>query len=133
MSSATFTRIVRNRFIGGSLKERYWAVRKSVALSARLLWPANCTFALHVLRNHLRVLFGMVRPVNGQTRARAQAAAAWLLRAQDATRHGGVSYGYFAAEVVNGSCWRLPDPEITAHTIPSVVDFSDAFHDETVR
>ncbi len=133
MKPATFTRIVRNRFIGGSLKERYWAVRKSVALSARLLWPANCTFALHVLRNHLRFLFGMVRPVNGQTRARAQAAAAWLLRAQDATRDGGVSYGYFPCDAGNGNGWRPSYPETTGYIIPSLFDFAERFKDDTVR
>ena len=124
---------MRNRLTAGTLKERYWAARKSIALSARLLRPANGVYALHVIGNHLRFLSGMVRPVNGQTRERAQAAAAWLLRAQDATPDRGVSHGYFPGDPGNGNGWRPSYPETTGYIIPSLLDFAERFKDDTVR
>lgn len=133
MKPKTFARVLRDQFTAGGLKGRYWAARKTVALTVRLLRPRNRTFAVHVLENHLRFLFGSVRPLAGQTRQRAQAAAEWLLRAQDATPDGGVSYGYFPCDHGHGSGWRPSYPETTGYIIPSLLDFAEYFKDDTVR
>ena len=57
--------------------------------------PHGRTLAKHLVVDWMRYGFGRVRPIEGETLERAALTAAWLVRAQDESRIGGQSYGYF--------------------------------------
>jgi uncharacterized protein YyaL (SSP411 family) len=104
-----------------SLRERWWDTQRSVGRWAALTKPRNRAFGAVVLADRTRFVFG-AKPVRGQTRERARAAAAWLARAQDATPDDGVSYGYFPCEPAGG--WDVSYPETTGYIIPSLIAFA---------
>lgn len=103
-------------------KQAYWELRRGLDMWRCALVSAEPSFRSVVLDNHVRHTKSAVRPVHGETRARAEAAAAWLVRAQDATPDGGVSYGYFPVSGARG--WEVSYPETTGYIITSLVNFS---------
>jgi hypothetical protein len=111
--------------MSASLRDRYWRASEVARLAARLFRRPNRAFARLVVKDQLRYLAGAVRPVKGGTRERAAAAAAWLLRAQDATGDRGVSYGYFPCDAqANGhGGWRPSYPETTGYIIPTLLEY----------
>jgi hypothetical protein len=75
----------------------------------------------------LRDAFGMVsRP--RESSEHLDAAMAWLCRAQDAGRHGGVAAAY---SLLRG--WEPPYPETTGYIIPTFLDFYRASGGEEYR
>lgn len=114
-----------------SFKEQYWESRKTVIQLARLFFPRNHAFAREVVREQARFLLGSIRPVEGQTWERACAAAAWLIRAQDATPDDGVSHGYFPCDDVPG--WATSYPETTGYIIPTLLRFAGLSGDDEYR
>ena len=76
-------------------------------------------------------LAGNVKPVVGETQDRAQAAADWLARAQDATPDGGVSFGYFPCDAKDA--WQTSYPETTGYIIPTCLDFAKLTQDSSFR
>jgi hypothetical protein len=95
--------------------------------------PAARPFARALIKDWLRFALGSVRPVHGQTRARAEAGVAWLLRAQAATPDDGVSLGYFPANPDTATGWLDSYPETTGYIIPTLLEFADRFGREDVR
>lgn len=72
-------------------------------------------FALFALRKP--------QPILGEARYRANAAADWLLRAQDASEDGGASYGYFPCDCETG--WLPSYPETTGYIIPTLLEVAE--------
>lgn len=116
-----------------ALKETYWELRAALPRLARLLHPANANFAYTVGADAFRFFVTNTRPVEGETRARAIAAAGWLARAQDATPDDGVSHGYFPCHVGTKSGWRDSYPETTGYIIPSLLQYAERYGDEAMR
>ena len=79
-------------------------------------------FIRYVVADLLRYLSSSPRRVAGETLVRADLAARWLARAQDATPDGGLSYGYFPFKVAGG--WRPSYPETTGYTIPTLLEYA---------
>ena len=75
--------------------------------------------------------FGRLRGIPGETRERAKAAVAWILKAQENSGCGGVSLGYFPCASQRG--WQRAYPETTGYIIPSLLEFARLYGDETVR
>ena len=124
-------RIVTGRLVLRPPRESYWNARKRLVCARRLLRPANRAFAAHVLREHAVYLFGRLKPVSGQTRERIEAAAGWLMRAQDATPDDGVAYGYFPCDTEPG--WLPSYPETTGYIVPSLLTYARRFGRPDVR
>ena len=114
-------------------RERYWAVRRHLSRLAPLGRPGGRPFARVLARDYLRFALGAARPVPGQARARAEAAAGWLLRAQSATSDDGVSLGYFPCLPDTTAGWLPSYPETTGYIIPTLLEFADAFGRDDVR
>ena len=129
MRVATAARIA----LRGSPRERYWALRRQIDRLSGLRRPAARPFARVVTRDWIRFMSGTVRPVHGRTRECAEAAAAWLLRAQDATADGGVSQGYFPCHTTTTTGWLASYPETTGYIIPTLLEFATAFRRDDVR
>ena len=72
----------------------------------------------------LRDLFGRVSQVHSD-REHLQAAMDWLCRAQDVTRCGGVSGGYFFKRG-----WMPPYPETTGYIIPTFLRCASLYNEE---
>jgi hypothetical protein len=62
--------------------------------------------------------------IKGQTRERADAAAQWLVRAQNATEDCGVSLGYFPCEGIGRGGWKDSYPETTGYIIASLLEYA---------
>jgi hypothetical protein len=129
MRIATAARIVRR----AGPRQRYWALRRQVDRLLMLRQPAARPFARILAQDWARFILGTTRPVQGQTRERAEAATAWLLRAQAATRDGGVSHGYFPCQPSTAAGWQESYPETTGYIIPTLLEFADRFQREDVR
>lgn len=105
------------------VKRVYWDASKSAGVWHQALMGANDrTFRAVVLQDHLLRGRAALKPIIGETRERAAAAAAWLMRAQDATPDGGVSYGYFP--VSNARGWDVSYPETTGYIMTSLLDYA---------
>lgn len=115
-------RILHDSLTRRSFKEQYWEWRTTAIQLARLLRPGNRGFARTVVRQQAQFLLGSIRPVEGQTWERARAAAAWLIRAQDATPDDGVSHGYFPCDDSPG--WAASYPETTGYVILTLLEFA---------
>lgn len=115
-------RIFRNSFIRRPFKEQYWEWQRTAVQLTRLLRPRNHGFARTVIRREAEFLFGSLRQIEGQTWERARAAAAWLIRAQNATPDDGVSHGYFPCNDHHG--WAASYPETTGYVIPTLLQFA---------
>lgn len=131
MRLTTACRIAKDQLLGRSLRENYWAFSRNCQRVSRLLKPAHRAFGRHLLKDHLRFLADTARPISGETRERAEAAVAWILRAQAASADGGVSLGYFPCEEVQG--WRDSYPETTGYIITSLLQFADYFGNAHIR
>ena len=130
----TFARIVRHGLprTGG---ESSWGLQELVR---NLATPNRLRrrFARYVLSDLTRYLTNSPSPITGQTVLRAQLAARWLARAQDAMPDGGVSYGYFPFRSARG--WRESYPETTGYTVPTLFDYAHIsgdveFRDRAIR
>lgn len=121
-----------NQLVNGRMRERYWTAWSYLVLTKALLRPSSRGFARHVAKDYLRYLSNSVRPIEGETRERAEAAAKWLISAQDATLDDGVSFGYFPCDLAQADGWRPSYPETTGYIIPSLLEFSTRFKDENV-
>jgi hypothetical protein len=133
MKIKTALRISRDVVRGRGLRQLYWTAQDSYARVRRLRDASNRPMAAEVRRNHRLFLLGGVTPVRGETRDRARAAAAWLLRGQAATPDDGVSLGYFPCDHGTGSGWRPSYPETTGYIIPSLLEYSQRYGDEKAR
>src|SRR5262245_47344124 len=105
MKSATALRVLRDSYLSGSARERYWRLPAALGEWRRLLRPENAKFRGYVIRDLSRRAFGSVVPVRGETVPRARAAVRWLLEAQRATPDDGVSHGYFPCAQDSGP-WK---------------------------
>ena len=131
MKPTTVARIMADRLFRRSVRENYWAARKTFGRVSRLLTPGNRIFARQVAKELAGYLLNTVQPIHGQTRERARAAVDWILRAHEATGDGGVSLGYFPCDEADG--WRASYPETTGYIISSLLEFSERVGDERVR
>jgi hypothetical protein len=119
MRVTTFSRIAREigtRNAGGMMTR---GVRELVEHAAR---GRARPFVRHVLEDFRRYASNAPRPIVGDTLARADLAARWLARAQDATVDGGLSYGYFPFKAARG--WRESYPETTGYTVPTLLHYA---------
>ena len=103
-------------------KQAYWDVRRGVDMWRHALVGGERAFRSVVLEDHFLRGKSALKPVRGETRERAAAAATWLIRAQDATPDGGVSYGYFPVSGARG--WEVSYPETTGYIMTSLVDYA---------
>jgi hypothetical protein len=93
-------------------------------------------FAHCVAADLIRFLTDSPAPVEGETLRRARLAARWLARAQDVTRDGGLSHGYFPFRSSTG--WANSYPETSGYTIPTLFNHSGAtgnleYRDRAIR
>src|SRR5437870_3264653 len=114
-------------------RQRYWALRRHVDRLLALRGPATRPFARVLVQDWLRFTLRKTRPVRGQVQERADAAAAWLLRAQAATPDDGVSLGYFPSNPDATGGWLDSYPETTGYIVPTLLAFADRFRREDVR
>lgn len=106
-----------------SVKQVYWDASKSAGVWFQALMGADDrAFRTVVLQDHLLRGRAALKPIVGETRERAAAAAAWLVRAQDATPDGGVSYGYFPVSNAHG--WDMSYPETTGYIMTTLLDYA---------
>jgi hypothetical protein len=123
-------RVLSDQVFGRPVREHYWAADQARRRLARLRKQENRVFSKAVRADFGRFVLRTVRPISGQTRARARAAVDWILRAQHAGGDGGVSLGYFPCDVEGG--WRPPYPETTGYIITSLLNFHHRYQDEHV-
>jgi len=135
MNVVSMGRILRDWVTHESLRSRYWITREAAARVGRLFRGRNRTFGRVVIEDQFRFLTGLGRPVRGETRERAAAAVAWLLRAQEATADRGVSLGYFPCNPrANGGGGWLPSyPETTGYIIPTLLEYAERYGRPDVR
>jgi hypothetical protein len=133
MNLATAGRIISAQLLKGNRREQYWAARAYLALTARLLQSSNRAFARRVVTDYWRFLLQSLRPIEGEIRERAQAAADWLLTAQVSTPDDGVSLGYFPCDSKARNGWKPSYPETTGYIIPSLLEFARRFENLDVR
>ena len=135
MQLATTGRMVRYQLLGRTPKANYWAAYKFAALLRRMMTAPDHRFLFHAAEDMRRFIIG-AKPVQGQTRERAHAAALWLARAQDATGNGGVSLGYFPCTEPVG--WWPAYPETTGYIITTFINYArqykaDAFRERALK
>ena len=106
------------RFVSAPERERRPRARVREAL--RMVRPA------HVV-TLLRDVAGVRRPVRDSAE-HLREAMAWLCRAQDAGRVGGVAAGY---SLIRG--WEPPYPETTGYIIPTFLDYARLTGDPDIR
>jgi hypothetical protein len=128
MKSSQAYRILSDR----KFRPAYWATRSALGRLAGLYRSPHRPFARHVARDLARFLRGGSRPDGIATADRARAAAAWLMRAQDATPDDGASYGYFPGQSSDGD-WKPSYPETTGYIIASLLDYARRHGDEEAR
>lgn len=103
-------------------KQPYWDLRRGAHMWRHVLVGGERAFRSVVLEDHFLRGKTSLKPVREETRERADAAAAWLIRAQNATPDGGVSYGYFPVSGARG--WDVSYPETTGYIITSFVKYA---------
>jgi hypothetical protein len=114
-------------------RQEYGRAHRSVGRLGRLASPVHLRFAAVALKSQVDFMRGRLNAVPGQTRERMQAAAAWLLRAQDATPDDGVSLGYFPFHRGAGTSGWLPSyPETTGYIIPSLLQYAGVVRDASI-
>ena len=115
-------RILGDHFRRKSLKRHYWTALETLRGLRALYRPGNKAFRRVVLRDWRQFVFGSSRASDAGALDRADAAAGWLARAQDATDDGGVAFGYFPTEADGG--WLTSYPETTGYIIASLLDYA---------
>jgi hypothetical protein len=123
MRTTTWARIVRGAISNVDSTGRLRGVRELVRHIPTSNRRARA-FARYVIRDSVRYLGNTPKPIEGETLRRAQLAAEWLARAQDATDDGGFSHGYFPFRCTSG--WRESYPETTGYTIPTLLAYAAA-------
>lgn len=103
-----------------TLRRAYWSRARQFQSLKDALVGGEPAFRKVVLGDHLGRR-ASIAPVAGETAGRAALAVAWLLRAQDATDDGGVSYGYFPTGPAGG--WQLSYPETTGYIMTSLLAY----------
>lgn len=105
-----------------TLKETYWeGIKVADMWRHALVRGGDDAVRSVVVNDHLVRRRARVKPMHGEARARADAAAAWLIEAHDATPDGGVSYGYFPVSGAMG--WEPSYPETTGYIITSLLAY----------
>jgi len=125
MKASTLLRICRDRWKAENWREKVWACQRLAGRLARTAHRENRNFASVIARDQVRFLLRTIRPIRGQTSDRADAAAHWLLRAQDSTRDDGVSFGYFPVDPDEAGKWRRSYPETTGYIIPTLLEYAE--------
>lgn len=115
----------------GPLRRAYWDFSNQLQRIWLMSRGERRAFGREVARSYLRHHFGGVMPIAGEQRRAADAAVAWLLRAQAATADDGVSHGYFPCHWDMG--WRKSYPETTGYIIPSLFDYAQRYGVASVR
>lgn len=128
MRASTLVRIVRTTLSKGNAAATSRGVRELVRQAAARS-PRSRMFARHVGRDLARYIVNEPKPIAGDTLRRARLAAAWLARAQDATRDDGLSYGYFPFRSSRGWCDSYP--ETSGYTILTLFAYGAAMDDPT--
>ncbi len=111
----------------GPLRQAYWDFSNQLNRIWLMTRGERRAFGREVARSY----FKRVTPVAGEARRAADAAVAWLLRAQSATPDDGVSHGYFPCHWDMG--WRKSYPETTGYIIPSLFDYAKHYGVAEVR
>lgn len=130
MKPRTASRIIADHLFRRDLTTNYMSLRRTAGVALRLLTIADARFTRRLAEDYALYSLGSVRPVSDQTKERARAAVAWILRAQKAAADGGVSLGYFPCERTRG--WQPSYPETTGYTISSLLEFARRFDDRDV-
>ena len=125
-------RIIADRIRAQSAKQIYWESRQFTGELQRLRRPENHAFRDHVIGDIKAYVARAVRPVEAETRQRADAAVDWILRAQSANGDGGVALGYFPCDQ-GASGWRASYPETTGYIITSLLAYSRAYGSDRAR
>lgn len=111
----------------GPLRQAWWDFSNQLNRIWLMTRGERRAFGREVARSY----FKRVTPVAGEARRAADAAVAWLLRAQAATPDDGVSHGYFPCHWDMG--WRKSYPETTGYIIPSLFDYATHYGVPEVR
>lgn len=130
MRLGTAARIIAD-LSGKGFRENYWDLAKMASRLKGLTRPENRVFRRRVVQELGWYLLNGPRPIRGQARERARAAAYWLFRAQDARRDDGVSQGYFPCD--GAEAWRPSYPETTGYIITSLLQFAERSGDAAAR
>lgn len=106
------------------------APRPEKSAAARMLGilaRRNRAFRRLVVADQIRFMTGRVRPVEGGIRERADAAIAWLLRAQDGSEDRGVSMGYYPLdpEAAARGGWMPSYPETTGYIMQTLFAYAE--------
>jgi hypothetical protein len=128
MQLTSTVRIISENLSRRGLRAMYWELSRTAGRAARLLAPANRSFAKVVARDMARFIVGGKEPGAGN-REREDAAVRWLLNAECAA--GGVSLGYFPCD--GGPPWRPPYPETTGYIVSSLLRYARRRRVEVVR
>jgi hypothetical protein len=123
-------RIINDRLRQRTLRESYWAMRKSADQIGCLLKPSNRSFARVIAEDMADFVFGL-EPINGEIEIRQKAAVNWLLHAQAKTGGGGVALGFFPCQ--QGADWLPPYPETTGYIITSLLQYASRQRDGILR
>ncbi|MCK6458965.1 MAG: hypothetical protein L6Q95_03630 [Planctomycetes bacterium] len=101
--------------------------RSAAARLLGLFARRNRAFLGLVVADQLRFSTGTIRPVEGRIRERAEAAVAWLLRAQDGSEDRGVSMGYYPLdpEATARGGWMPSYPETTGYIIQTLLAYAE--------
>jgi len=131
MKASTVCRILRCYSLKRGLRENYYAAHKFLGRVCSLLKSQNRIYLRKAAIDCFRYLFDCTQPLEGKTREGAEAAAAWILKAQEATPDGGVSHGFFPLEKPNA--WKPSYPEITGYIIPSLLQYAERHRQPDAR
>ena len=108
----------------GQLRRAYRGFSNQLSRITLMVRKEHRPFGREVLASYVRHILG-VNPIRNGQREAADAAVAWLLRAQAATPDDGVSHGYFPTHWDMG--WRRSYPETTGYIIPSLIAYAAAY------
>jgi hypothetical protein len=132
MKLSTVTRILIDRYWNPKFRQTYWQLAVFAKEAQTLFFHPDPSLRRHVRSDLMRYFFGGAKPVAGESEERAHAAVDWLLRAQLATPDGGVSLGYFPADLVYQG-WLPSYPETTGYIMTSLLLYARRFNNASVR
>lgn len=131
MKASTTVRILHDALSAGP-RQTYWSARALLSELARLGRARNHAFRRHAVRDLTRYWTAVPQAPRDDIRARADAAVAWLSRAQLATPDDGVSLGWFPCANESGG-WKPSYPETTGYIITSLLAYARAFNEPDAR
>lgn len=132
MKPQTTLRVLRDNYVSRGLRENYWNARALGSELAGLFRDGNASYLRHSVRDLFRYWTGSVRSIRRDAERHARSAAAWLLRAQDATPDDGVSLGWFPCGS-DASAWKPSYPETTGYIITSLLAYSRRYRAPDAR